>query len=64
MVFFEIIGITTKNGPRTVLLLEIVTLETFIVLSEGKPPKVKNIPKVFRVGEVFNLGRVKENSKI
>lgn len=41
LVLIEIIGVSAEQGPGTVLRLEVVPLEAFVVLSEGKPPKVK-----------------------
>lgn len=64
LVFIEIVGVSAENGPRTVLLLEVVALETFVVLSEGEPPKVENVSEMPGVGQVFDLGRVEEHGEI
>lgn len=45
-------------------MLEVVSLEAFVVLPEGKPPKVKDIAKLFGVGQILNFGGVEEDSEV
>lgn len=64
LVFIEVVGVTAEQGPGTVLLLEVVSLEAFVVLPEGKPPKVEDVSEVPGVGQVLDFGRVEEDGEI
>lgn len=57
-------GVSVDESPRAVVVVDIVSLETFVVVTERESSEIEQITDEFDIGKVFDSAGVEEDSQV